>query len=133
MLTALGLDLRDAADGAWVEADGIIALRQTRFDVPGIELIVPVAAGDVTAFGWTAAGAHCSRARTLYHVNRRSSWDDRLPGAEITEDQPVESGLAWACADNKGCYTGQRSSPAHLRQGDQDACGSPTSWLRALR
>ena len=107
VLTALGLDLRDAADETWVEADGIIALRQTRFDVPGIELIVPTAAaGDVTA-RLTAAGAHLLTGSDAYHV-RRVELGRPAPGAEITEDfNPLESGLAWACADNKGCYTGQ--------------------------
>jgi len=29
-------------------------------------------------------------------------------GAELTEEYtPLEAGLAWACAENKGCYTGQ--------------------------
>ena len=98
---------RDAADGAWVEADGIIALRQTQFDIPGIELIVPAAAvGDVTA-RLTAAGAHLLTGAEAYHV-RRVELGRPAPGAEITEDfNPLESGLAWACADNKGCYTGQ--------------------------
>ena len=29
-------------------------------------------------------------------------------GAELVEEyNPLEAGLAWACAENKGCYTGQ--------------------------
>ena len=29
-------------------------------------------------------------------------------GAEMVEEySPLEAGLAWACAENKGCYTGQ--------------------------
>ena len=31
-----------------------------------------------------------------------------IPGAELTDAyNPLESGMAWVCADDKGCYTGQ--------------------------
>ncbi len=39
---------------------------------------------------------------------RRVEWGRPGTGAEITDAfSPLEAGLAWACAENKGCYTGQ--------------------------
>ena len=43
VLTTIGIDLSDAADGAWSEKDGVVAVKQTRFDLPGYELLAPVA------------------------------------------------------------------------------------------
>lgn len=107
VLTALAIDLRDAADGTWQEADGVIALRQEQFDVPGFELIVPAAKAEATAAALLAAGAHELAGDEAYHA-RRIELGRPAAGAEITEEfNPLESGLAWACADNKGCYTGQ--------------------------
>jgi folate-binding protein YgfZ len=39
---------------------------------------------------------------------RRVELGHPAPGAELTEEYtPLEGGLGWACAENKGCYTGQ--------------------------
>ncbi|MBI3957498.1 MAG: aminomethyl transferase family protein, partial [Chloroflexi bacterium] len=45
---------------------------------------------------------------TETYENRRIELGRPAPGAELTgEYNPLEAGLAWAVADNKGCYTGQ--------------------------
>ncbi len=43
-LAALDLDLATAADGAWQEQDGLLAVKQMGYDVPGYELILPLGA-----------------------------------------------------------------------------------------
>ena len=49
----------------------------------------------------------CCEGDEAYQV-RRIELGRPEPGAELTgEYSPLEAGLAWACAENKGCYTGQ--------------------------
>ncbi|MYH61612.1 MAG: hypothetical protein F4148_07565 [Caldilineaceae bacterium SB0675_bin_29] len=39
---------------------------------------------------------------------RRVALGRPLPGKELTDAfTPLETGMAWVCAENKGCYTGQ--------------------------
>ena len=107
----LGIALENAPEGAWQEAEGALALKQDAYDVPGIEVVLP--AGEVAAVQARLAeagarvlddGADSAAAYTA----RRVELGRPLPGAELTGDvNPLEAGLAWACAQNKGCYTGQ--------------------------
>ncbi len=54
-----------------------------------------------------AVGAVVLEGEDAYQA-RRIELGRPLPGAELTgEYSPLEAGLAWACAENKGCYTGQ--------------------------
>jgi tRNA-modifying protein YgfZ len=106
-LAAIGLDLNGAADGAWQERDGLLAVKQMNYDVPGYELILPLAQQQAVLDDLTAAGATRLDDDAAYHA-RRIELGRPLPGRELTGDyNPLEAGLAWACSDNKGCYTGQ--------------------------
>lgn len=107
---ALGIELAGAPEGAWLEAGGVLALRQDAFDVPGIEIVAPAADAAALLTRLVEAGALPLEggAGDAAYTLRRVELGRPLPGAELTEEyNPLEAGLAWACAENKGCYTGQ--------------------------
>ncbi len=106
-LDQLGLSLADADDGDWIERDGVIVVRQERYDVPGYEMLVPATAGDNFLARLIAGGVTELQDESAYHA-RRVELGRPLPGFEATADyNPLEAGLAWACSESKGCYTGQ--------------------------
>jgi folate-binding protein YgfZ len=85
----------------------VVVLKQLNYDVPGFVLITPAAQFDQTGARLSAVGAVTLQEEAAYHA-RRVELGRPLPGRELTGDySPLEAGLAWACADNKGCYTGQ--------------------------
>jgi folate-binding protein YgfZ len=105
-LKQLGLDLDVVVDGAWIEHEGMVIIRQKQYDVPGYEILCPTADNahwltQLTDVGVTVTDdADYERQRVL--AGRPA------PGAELTDAfNPLESGMAWVCADDKGCYTGQ--------------------------
>ncbi len=106
---ALYFDL-PAESGVWLQQEGLIALAQAEYDVPGVELIVPAAHAEETLGALVAAGAvplDGPEGQAAYAA-RRVELGRPAPGAELTGDvNPLEAGLGWACAENKGCYTGQ--------------------------
>ncbi|MBI1296060.1 hypothetical protein GC175_13985 [bacterium] len=86
--------------------DNTVVLNQQALDVPGYEIIAP--AEDIAALRarFDAGGAVPVDADT-YNVYRIELGRPGV-GAELVEAyNPLEAGLAWSCADNKGCYTGQ--------------------------
>lgn len=106
-LAQMGLDLTEAGDGDWIEEDGVIIVRQERYDVPGYEILVPVAAGEDFLIRLIETGVTELQGENAYHA-RRVELGRPLPGFEVTADyNPLETGLAWVCSESKGCYTGQ--------------------------
>ncbi|RIK38290.1 MAG: glycine cleavage system protein T [Chloroflexi bacterium] len=106
-LATLGFDLPAGAEGAWQEREGLLALRQERYDLPGFVLLTPVDWLEAAIESLVHAGATPLANEETYHV-RRVELGRPAPGHELTGDYtPLEAGLAWACAENKGCYTGQ--------------------------
>ncbi len=104
-LTPLGLDAAPAPK-AWSPAGDVLVLAQPEYGVPGYELLVPADQAQTVAAALTGDGASLIDA-DAYAV-RRIELGRPAPGAELVEDyNPLEAGLAWACAENKGCYTGQ--------------------------
>ena len=94
-------------DDTFESADAVTVLRQERYEIPGYELIVAGEDGDDLRARLLEAGAILS-ADTETYENRRIELGRPVVGAELTgEYTPLEAGLAWAVADNKGCYTGQ--------------------------
>lgn len=94
------------ADDQWHEQDGVIVLAQQKYEAPGYEILAPAARAEDTQKTLEAAGAvlvaEAAYAARLVQLGRPAA------GAELTPDySPLEAGLAWACADDKGCYTGQ--------------------------
>jgi folate-binding protein YgfZ len=107
MLASLGFDPQPGAEGAWQEQVGLLALRQERYDLPGFVILTPVKRLEATTTTLVQAGAVLLTDEEAYHA-RRVELGRPTPGHELTADHtPLEAGLAWACAENKGCYTGQ--------------------------
>ncbi|RME63635.1 MAG: hypothetical protein D6790_04395, partial [Caldilineae bacterium] len=98
---------RPPQNDEFVEADGITVLRQEKFDIPGWELIVDAERRGSVVQALVEAGAVLLEEDAAYHT-RRVELGRPLPAAELIQDyNPLEAGMAWACAENKGCYTGQ--------------------------
>lgn len=107
VLTQVGFAAATLADEQWLEQDGVVLLKQMRFEVPGYEIMAPAAQVDGLLAQVTAAGATLLTDENAYE-RYRIELGRPLAGHELIEDfNPLEAGLAWTCADNKGCYTGQ--------------------------
>ncbi len=105
VLDQVGLPI-PPADGHFLQAEDVWVLREERLEIPGFELLVPADQADAWRGRLHQAGAHPVDL-SVYHVRRVELG---LPGFghELVSDyNPLEVGLAWACAENKGCYTGQ--------------------------
>ncbi len=106
VLSDLGIE-RSLTDDGWQQTGELVAVRQEKFDVPGYELLVAAAAGDEVQAKLSAAGCILLADDAAYTA-RRVEMVRPLAGRELTGDySPLESGLAWTCVENKGCYTGQ--------------------------
>lgn len=91
------------AEGDWQRSQEVIILRQETYDLPGYEVIAPVEAVEALL-----AQLGAPQLDAASYTARRIELGRPAPGAElIGEYSPLEAGLAWACAENKGCYTGQ--------------------------
>jgi folate-binding protein YgfZ len=107
ILAKLGVDLGDAPDGAWQRAGELTVVKQFAYGVPGYELLNPASGVDALVERLVEGGATLLTDAAAYEV-RRIELGRPAPGAEITQDyNPLEAGMAWVCAENKGCYTGQ--------------------------
>ncbi|MBX3015139.1 MAG: hypothetical protein KF832_26710 [Caldilineaceae bacterium] len=107
MLTAAGFAVSTLADEQWLEQDDVVILRQDRFEVPGFELITSTERYPALLIQLQASGATLLTDPAAYE-SYRIELGRPIAGHELTEEfNPLEVGLAWTCADNKGCYTGQ--------------------------
>lgn len=113
-LSAVGLAVADLDDGDWMTATAgdtadaitVTVLRQLAYDIPGYETIVPAADLDRLLSLLQAAGIVA--VDTADYEVRRVELGRPAPGHELTDEyNPLEAGIGWSCADNKGCYTGQ--------------------------
>jgi folate-binding protein YgfZ len=70
---------------------------------PGYRLLFPAAGfSEVKRRLALPAQCHSPQAYEILRVELESA-----AGHELTERTPLETGLAWAVSDSKGCYTGQ--------------------------
>lgn len=111
VLSALDL-LPPPGDGAWASQDemqpgGPLAVRQTQYDVPGYELIVPLAEQSSLIERLVDAGAPHLHDEAIYHARRVELGQPAVDHEIVGDYTPLEVGLAWTCAEDKGCYTGQ--------------------------
>lgn len=107
ILTTVGFAVTTLAADEWLEQNGAVILKQTKFDVPGFELIAPAENYTTVVAKLVAAGAVILADESAYQ-SYRMELGRPLAGHELTDaSNPLEAGLAWTCADNKGCYTGQ--------------------------
>ncbi len=84
VLALHGFELADAPDGTVQSVDGVIAVKQMGFDVPGYELLVPTAQADRFLASLRRAHAHPLADDQAYHI-RRVEWGRPATGAEITD------------------------------------------------
>jgi len=107
VLATAGFAVTTLADERWLEQNGDVILKQSKFEVPGYELIAPQAQYQRLLTNLIDAGATVLYDESAYE-SRRIELGRPAAGHELTDAyNPLESGLAWACPDNKGCYTGQ--------------------------
>lgn len=106
MLLAAGLP-QPASDDHFLEEEGVTVLRQERYDLPGYEIIGSTEAMAALQERLTGAGAVPLASNVGYEARRIELGRPR-PGKELTDTfTPLETGMTWVCAENKGCYTGQ--------------------------
>ena len=106
-VAATGLDMQGAGEGEWRGRDDLLVVAQRQYDLPGFEIVVAQARQEEIATRLAAVGAVVLEGDDTYQA-RRIELGRPLPGAELAgEYSPLEAGLGWACAENKGCYTGQ--------------------------
>jgi folate-binding protein YgfZ len=109
LLAFVGVEAEAAAadDDVAVQSDGGIVVASSLGDVPGWDLLLPVARVEDVRRGLVTAGAVPAGQATL-DVLRIEAGVPRW-GAELTEATiPLEAGLRQrAISETKGCYTGQ--------------------------
>jgi tRNA-modifying protein YgfZ len=105
--TLAAAELPAPAAETFAEQDGIVVFHQAAFDVPGYELIVPGAEVEAVQARLVGAGALLLADDDAYTVRRVELGRPAVDHELIEEYNPLEAGLAWTCAENKGCYTGQ--------------------------
>lgn len=106
LLQAAGLP-EPESDDDFSEDGGVTVLRQERYDIPGFEIIGPVHEMGALHERLSGAGAVLLAGNDCYEARRVELGRPR-PGKELTDAfTPLETGMAWVCAENKGCYTGQ--------------------------
>ena len=106
LLQSAGLP-QPESDDQFLEDDSVTVLRQDRYDLPGFEIIASVDEMDALQERLSGAGAVTLAGNDSYEARRVELGRPR-PGKELTDAfTPLESGMAWVCAENKGCYTGQ--------------------------
>ncbi|MEZ4737633.1 MAG: glycine cleavage T C-terminal barrel domain-containing protein [Caldilineaceae bacterium] len=107
VLANTGFAVATLADDRWLEQDNCIILKQTKFDVPGFEIIAPQEQYATLVTKLVDDGAVLLSDADAYQSYRIELGRPQA-GHEVTDAvNPLEAGLAWTCADNKGCYTGQ--------------------------
>lgn len=106
LLPAAGLP-QPSDDDSFIEEKGVTVLRQDRFDLPGYEIVCALDELSALEERLTDAGAAPLTGSAACEIRRVELGRPR-PGQELTDAfNPLEAGLTWACAENKGCYTGQ--------------------------
>jgi folate-binding protein YgfZ len=107
VLAQIGVDATAVQANAVLTHDDWLIVAQPHYEVPGFELVVPaVRQAEMTAV-LAGAGAFVLDNAATYDA-RRIELGRPVAGSELTDEyNPLEAGLAWACSDNKGCYTGQ--------------------------
>lgn len=106
VLAMVGLDAAALPANDAILQDDIIVVAQPHYEVSGFEFLVPTEEVAKANSALLAAGARLIN-ESAYEA-RRVELGRPASGTELLEEySPLEAGLAWACAEDKGCYTGQ--------------------------
>lgn len=109
-LGSVGLAVNELPAETWIDLTWqettVTVLHQQAYGIPGFELLVPASHADELQRALQDTGIELWDAAA--YDEQRIVLGRPAPGQELTEEyNPLEAGLAWTCADNKGCYTGQ--------------------------
>ena len=116
LLRSVGLP-QPESDDQFLEDKSVCVLRQERYDLPGFEIIGSVDGIAALQERLGDAGAVILAGNDSYEARRVELGRPR-PGKELTDAfTPLEAGMAWVCAENKGCYTGQEIIARQLTYG----------------
>jgi folate-binding protein YgfZ len=106
ILAAIGAEVGSLTPNSVIIQDDLMVVAQPQFEVPGFEVVVRAEKREETTVALLDAGGRAV-GENAYEA-RRVELGQPAAGAELTEEYtPLEAGLGWACAENKGCYTGQ--------------------------
>ena len=105
-LATLGVEGKSLVANAAIIQDELVIVAQPHYEVPGYEVVLPVEKASSVSNALQSVGVRVI-SNEAYEM-RRVELGRPASGAELVEEyNPLEAGLAWACAENKGCYTGQ--------------------------
>ncbi len=103
----LGWEGSDWQDGMVHHAGSMHAFWMERLELPSLYLLCPASEAKKVEEALAAAGAPLLDHENSYQLQRilaqRAGYGRELQG----DCNPLEIGLAWICAENKGCYPGQ--------------------------
>ncbi len=104
-LDRIGLPVPEA-HGHFLQEGEVLVVREERLEIPGFELVVPGAQAERIAQEVAQAGASPVEA-SVYEIRRVELGLGGYGHEFVPDYNPLEVGLAWACSEHKGCYTGQ--------------------------
>jgi folate-binding protein YgfZ len=105
-LAALGVEGSSLAPNAVAIQDDLLVVPQPQYEVSGFEVVATNEKIAEAKQALLASGA-LAISEELFQA-RRVELGRPAAGAELVDEYtPLEAGLGWACAENKGCYTGQ--------------------------
>ena len=106
-MEGLGLEGSTWQDGAVRRAGLLSAFKLERLEFPSIYLLCPSMTADDVSKSFTASGVRPLQNWSSFNLQRILAKRAGF-GREINGDHnPLEIGLEWICAENKGCYPGQ--------------------------
>ncbi len=107
VLALLGLAEPDVHAGAVTRTGDLICVYHDALELPGYHLLIPVAQAPQVLHALQQAHSILMQDWNDYHYLRIRAGRGGF-ATEFTDTyNPLEVGLAWLCADNKGCYPGQ--------------------------
>ncbi|HMN30333.1 MAG TPA: hypothetical protein PKE45_19430, partial [Caldilineaceae bacterium] len=113
VLAQLGLRLDGAADGAWQEQEGLLAIKQQGYDLPGFVLVALVEQAETVSAALAAAGAQPLADEQVEEW--RVALGRPAPGYELTgEYNPLEAGLGLRRQQRLLHRSGDPGPPANL-------------------
>lgn len=105
-LATLGVEVSSLAANAAIIQDELVIVAQPHYEVPGYEVVLPTEKAASVSDALQSVGVRVISNEAF--EARRVELGRPAAGIELIEEyNPLEAGLAWACAENKGCYTGQ--------------------------
>lgn len=107
IVSLLGMSGAEPQDGAVQRQGEMLAVYQAHLELPGFGLLVPAARHPQVLHAIQQAHGVLWQTLRPFHRERIRQGKGGF-GTEFTGAyNPLEVGLAWICAENKGCYPGQ--------------------------